>query len=134
MLLLASAGIAEGHASLAETELHGDAARPVLAYAHQAITSGLNQLEAVAKRYVATPECAIGTQARPILSDEKFRAAGLDCALAVEAAGVLGVSGERLAKAVREWIEGNDPTKARAVAMAADAACRMSKMRAARAA
>jgi hypothetical protein len=80
------------------------------------------------------PECAGGAVSHPVLNDAAFRSAALACAAAIETATELGIAGGRLAKAVRAWVEGNDPAAARTVAMAAGAACRMSKMRAGRAA
>jgi hypothetical protein len=64
---LASAGFAEGRSVLADApDLRGDVGRPLLAWGHQAFTSGFIQLEALARRYISTPECAQRTPAKPL--------------------------------------------------------------------
>lgn len=135
MFQLATAAFAEGVSTLEENAgANPDAAKPALAYGHQAITSGFLQIEALAKRYAGTPE-ASGATVRPILTDPQFRAAGLVCAAQLEGAvPFLGVPAKRMAAALRRWIEGNQPAEARTLAMGCDAAARLSKTRSGRAA
>jgi hypothetical protein len=136
MFLLASAGLAEGQSVLAEApDVRGEAGRPLLAYAYQAFVSGLIQLEALTRRYVASPECAGATSAKPILSDPAFRAAAIECANGLDgAAPALGVVAGRMSTVLRRWIETSNPADARLLAAQCDTAARMTKMKAGRAA
>lgn len=131
---LGRAAFAEGCGCLSDAAgLSKDEARPALAYGFQVITSGLLQIEALAKRYVIAPECAERSVAKPILADANFRAAALDCAASLEAAAAfIGLPGKRIAAALRRWVDASEPSEARAVAMAADAAVRLTKMKASR--
>jgi len=133
---IASAAFAEGFAVLAlAAGVSLDEGRPAIAYGQQAITTGLLQLEALAKGYSATPEYAQRAPARPIMSDPLFRAAGLECAEQLEKGAThLSVAGKRIAATLRTFIEGNDPTQARTLAAQCDAAARMAKARSGRAA
>jgi hypothetical protein len=133
---LASAGIAEGRGVLTDAaDLRGDAVRPLLVYANQAFVSGFIQLEALARRYVSSPECSGAASAKPILSDPGFRAAAGACADQLDqAAPFVGVPGGRIASGLRRWIAETNPAEAHTLAMACDAAARMAKMKAGRAA
>jgi hypothetical protein len=135
MFQLAAAAFAEGRGALEDTNgLNRDAVGPVLAYAHQAITSGFLQLEACAKRYANERECN-GAANRPILGDPQFRAAVIQCVSQLEeAVPLLGVPAKRIAAALRRWVEDNNPAEARTLAMQCDAAARLSKTRSGRAA
>jgi hypothetical protein len=133
---LAAAAFAEGCGSLGDAAgLSKDDARPSVAYGFQVLTSGLVRVEALARRYVTAPECALDGAAKPILSDPSFRAAALRCAVAIEhAVPHLGLPGKRIASAIHRWIEASNPAEARTIAMACDAAARMTKTTAGRAA
>lgn len=133
---LATAAFAEGCGSLGDAVgLSKNDARPSVAYGFQVLTSGLVRVEALARRYVTTPECTVDGDAKPILRDPAFRAAALGCATAIEEAVLhLGLPGKRIAGAIRRWVEASDPAEARTIAMACDAAARMTKTTAGRAA
>ncbi len=132
---LAAAAFAEGCESLGDAaSLSKDDARPSVAYGFQVLTSGLVQVEALARRYVTTPECVHEGTAKPIVNDPLFRSAALRCATAIDmAAPHLGHPGGRIAATVRRWVETSNPAQARTIAMACDATARMTKTKAGRA-
>jgi hypothetical protein len=133
---LAAAAFAEGCGCLGDAAtLSKDEARPSVAYGFQVLTSGLVQVEALARRYVTAPECTYDGAAKPILNDPMFRSAALRCATAIdEALPHLGLPGKRIAEAVRRWVDSSNPADARTVAMACDATARITKTKAGRAA
>jgi hypothetical protein len=132
---LAAAAFAEGCGSLGDAAgMEKDEARPSIAYGFQVLTSGLVQVEALARRYVTTPECALGDNAKPIVCDLTFRSAACKCADAIElSVPHLGIPCNRIAVAIRRWVEDSNPAEARTVAMACDAAARIAKTKSGRA-
>lgn len=130
---LAAAAFAEGRDAMTEAGvLDSEAATPLVAHANQTVASGLIQIKALARKYMAA-ERLNPNASRVIISDATFRAAAEKCADGLDEAGpLLPVIARRIASALRKWIEESDPDVARRIVVIADAAARMAKMRSAR--
>lgn len=133
---LATAAFAKGRAVLSEVrDPKSEAARPALQLGLQCVVSGLTQLEALARRYMSSPEAAGTNGTKPILGDPAFRIAASQCADALDQApAYIGVAGKEIATTVRAWVGENDPAQAAGLSMLCDAAGRVVKTRAGRAA
>lgn len=132
---LGAAAFAEGCGSIADANsMTKDEARPSIAYGFQVLTSGFTQIEALARRYATMLE-SNDAETRQVLADPLFRAAASECAKKLdESISAIGLPAKRIAAIIRRWIESSDPAEVRALAMAADAAGRASKMKSGRAA
>ena len=134
MFQLAASGFSEGAAVLTEAQATGgEAARPMLAFGNQLMAGAFRQIEAAARRYLQANEAINERSPRLILNDTALRAAVEECATAMEsAAPLLSVAGRRMPKVLRSWLD--NPRDALVLASQADAAVRLAKTRAGRAA